>query len=192
MSSSFQELLSPTFPPDMKQASVAAADRLDFDAGPIIQTTITPPIPRWPRALEVAFNVFILLGSISIIGVLARSLSKYSGTRDIQFEGLNISWPKDLNLQPAYLILAASAMSISPSLSSVIVGFRRSRNSSYVTLEKALAAINGVLLVVWVTGDILRGVSERTPKTDLLIWLAVVGKVQPISLSATLQYAMSK
>ncbi|KAL8920890.1 MAG: hypothetical protein Q9172_004307 [Xanthocarpia lactea] len=37
-------------------------------------------------------------------------------------------------------------------------------------MEKILTITNGVLLVIWMVGDILQGVSEKTPKRDLLSW----------------------
>ncbi|KAL8730331.1 MAG: hypothetical protein Q9181_004690 [Wetmoreana brouardii] len=170
MSSSFQELLSPSLEPDTKQASVAAADRQDSEAGPPLQAVTLPSFPRWPRVLGAAFNVFVLLGSISIIGILAHSLRNYSGTRGIHFQGLNISWPKNLNLRPAYVILAASAMSVGPSFAFTVIGLRRSKAPTYSRLERVLASITCVLLVMWVVGDILQGVSEKSPKTDILRW----------------------
>lgn len=170
MSSSFQELLSPTFEPDTRQASSAGADRNDSELGTSFQITTLPPFPKWPRILGTAVNMFVLLGSVSIIGVLAHSLHNYSGTRGIKFAGLNISWPKDLDLHPAYVVLAAASMSIGPSLVSTIVAFRRLGVSSYSLIERFLAVISGLLLVMWIVGVALQGVSERTPKTDLLSW----------------------
>lgn len=170
MSSSFQELLSPTFEPDTRRASSTGADRKDSEAGPFFQITTLRPFPKWPRIVGVALNLFVLLGSISIIGILAHSLHNYSGTRGINFAGLNISWPKDLNLHPAYVVLAASSISIGPSLASTLVGFRRLRIPSYSIMERILAVLSGLLLVMWITGVALQGVSERTPKKDLLSW----------------------
>lgn len=170
MSSSFHELLSPTFEPDTKQASSAGAGHNESEPGTSFHITTLLPFPRWPRILGTALNIFVLLGSISIIGVLAHSLHNYSGTRGIKFAGLNISWPKDLDLHPAYVVLAAASMSIGPSLASTIAAFRRLRVSSYSIIERILAVISGLLLVMWIAGVTLQGVSERTPKTDLLSW----------------------
>ncbi|KAI4247568.1 MAG: hypothetical protein LQ352_006143 [Teloschistes flavicans] len=37
-------------------------------------------------------------------------------------------------------------------------------------MERILAVLSGLLLVMWITGVALQGVSERTPKKDLLSW----------------------
>lgn len=155
---------------DTKQAIVAVVDRRDSEAGPYLPTYDLPPFPRWPRIIGAAFNTFILLASISIISILAHSLHNYSGTRGIHFGGTAISWPKNLNLHPAYLLLAASAMSIVPCLAATVVNLHRLKTRSCSTMEKVMAFISGVLLVMWIVGDILQGVSEKTPKKDLLSW----------------------
>ena len=170
MSSSFQELLSPVLPSDTKQASTGPTDHSENELDSIGQLNSPSSFPKWPRILVVAFNTFILLGSVFIIGVLAHSLSTYSGTRGIHFGGSSISWPTELNLRPACMVLAASAMSVSPSLASIVIGLRRPRSLCYSNMEKILALIDSVLLVMWITSDILKGVSERTPKRDLLSW----------------------
>ncbi|KAL8782452.1 MAG: hypothetical protein Q9213_005382 [Squamulea squamosa] len=155
---------------DKKQASVAVLDRRDSEAGLVPQTPTQAPFPRWPRILGAILNIFIFTASISIIGILTHSLSNYSGSRGIHFGGTAASWPKDLNLHPAYFLLAASAMSIAPSLLSTVFGFRRSKAQSYSTIEKILVVISGVLFVMWTVGDIQQGVSEKTPKKDILRW----------------------
>ncbi|KAI4255549.1 MAG: hypothetical protein L6R42_006676 [Xanthoria sp. 1 TBL-2021] len=37
-------------------------------------------------------------------------------------------------------------------------------------MEKTLAVISGVLFLVWMVSDVLQGMSEKTPKRDLLKW----------------------
>lgn len=152
---------------DTKQASVQVRDS---EADPLSRTTSQVPFPRWPRTLGATLNTFIFLAAVSIIGILAHSLSSYSGSRGIHFGGTAISWPKDLKLHPAYFVIAASAMSIVPSLWSTVVGCRQLKAQSHSTMEKALAVISGVLLVVWIVSDVLQGESEKTPKRDLLKW----------------------
>ncbi|KAL8650728.1 MAG: hypothetical protein Q9226_005022 [Calogaya cf. arnoldii] len=154
----------------MKQASVKILDRRDSEAGLVPQTPSQILFPRWPRILGAALNVFVLSASVSIISILAHSLSNYSGSRDIHFGGTAISWPKDLNLHPAYFVIAVSALSIVPSLLSTIVGLRRMKAQSHSTIEKTLAVTSGVLLVMWMVSNIIQGVSEKTPKRDLLKW----------------------
>ncbi|KAL8912508.1 MAG: hypothetical protein Q9171_002521 [Xanthocarpia ochracea] len=157
-------------PLDTKQASVEVIDHRDSEAGLIPQLSSQAPLPRWPRILGATLNIFVLLASVSIIGVLAHSLSNYSGSRGIHFGGTTASWPSDLNLHPAYFLLAVSAISIAPCLLSTVVGLRRSKAQLLSTMEKILTITSGVLLVMWMVGDILQGVSEKTPKRDLLSW----------------------
>lgn len=59
---------------------------------------------------------------------------------------------------------------IGPSLLSSVTAFRRSKAWSYSTTEKVLVLISAVLLVIWIAGDVLQGVSEKVPKRDLLSW----------------------
>ncbi|KAL8774491.1 MAG: hypothetical protein Q9209_000864 [Squamulea sp. 1 TL-2023] len=155
---------------DKKQASVEVLGRRDSEAGLIPQASTQAPFPRWPRILGAILNIFVFSASISIIGILAHSLSNYSGSRGIRFGGTAASWPKDLNLHPAYFLLAVSAISIAPSLLSTVIGFRRLKAQSYSTIEKFLVVASGVLLIMWIVGDIMQGVSEKTPKRDILRW----------------------
>ncbi|KAL8804806.1 MAG: hypothetical protein Q9200_005670 [Gallowayella weberi] len=155
---------------DTNQASAEVLDRRDSEAGLILHTKRPPPFPRWPRILGAVLNIFVLLASISIIAVLAHSLSNYSGSRGIHFGGTASSWPKDLDLRPAYLVLSVSTISIVPSLLFTIIGLRRSKAPSYSRMEKILVLIGGILLVMWLASDVLQGVSEQTPKRDLLRW----------------------
>ncbi|KAL8687780.1 MAG: hypothetical protein Q9224_005051, partial [Gallowayella concinna] len=153
-----------------KQASVEVLDGQDSEAGLILHTKRPTPFPRWPRILGAALNIFVLLASVSIIAVLVHSLSNYSGSRGIHFGGTASSWPKDLDLRPAYLVLSVSALSIMPGLLSTVIGLRRSKAPSYSRMEKILVFIGGALLVMWIASVSLQGVSEQTPKRDLLRW----------------------
>ena len=155
---------------DSKEALIAVTHCRDSEAGPVFPVPTPPAFPKWPRNLTAAFNTFTLLASISIIGIIAHSLHDYSGTRGIHFGGTTNSWPKDLNLHPAYFILAASALGIAPSIASTAISLRRLRSSTCSTTERIMAIISGVLLVIWIVGDILQSLSEKTPKKDLLSW----------------------
>ncbi|KAL9019855.1 MAG: hypothetical protein Q9185_002904 [Variospora sp. 1 TL-2023] len=106
----------------------------------------------------------------TITGILAHSLHDYSGTKDIRFGGTTISWPADLNLYPTYFFLATSATSVAPSLLAAFLNVRRRKIHSCSTMEKALAFVSGVLVLIWIAADLTQGVSERTPKTDILSW----------------------
>ncbi|KAL8992442.1 MAG: hypothetical protein Q9169_007104, partial [Polycauliona sp. 2 TL-2023] len=156
--------------PDLKQASVGFLERHDSEAGLVSQLPSQAPCPKWPRILGASLNIFVLSASVSIIAILAHSLSNYSGSRGIHFGGTSISWPRDLNLHPAYFVIAASAMSIVPSLVSTIVGLRRRKAQSYSIVEKILAVLSGVLFIMWMTSVVLQAVSEKTPKKDILKW----------------------
>ena len=154
---------------DMKHLS-HINERRDSEAGPLIQLGQSKPFPRWPKLVAAALNLFALLAVIAIIGILAHSLRSYSGTRGIQFTGQSISWPIDLNLQPSYMFLAVSALTVLPSAASVIVLFKRSKNPSLGLIEKILAVASCVLFVLWIVAVVLQRVSENTPKKDLLKW----------------------
>lgn len=155
---------------DTKETIVSVTDRRDSEAGLLVFTNSPPPFPRWTRIVGTALSGFVFSASVSIIGILAHSLHNYSGTRGIRFGGTANSWPKDLNLHPAYFIIAASGLSIVPSLVSAIINLRRSKASSISRLETVMAYIGSILLVVWIVGDVLQGVSENTPKKDILNW----------------------
>ncbi|KAL9004983.1 MAG: hypothetical protein Q9188_002231 [Gyalolechia gomerana] len=155
---------------DTEEVFVSVTDRRDSEAGPPFYIFSPPLFPRWPRIIGAVFSAFVFLASVSNIGILAHSLQNYSGTRGIRFGGTANSWPKDLSLHPAYFIIAASALSVAPSLLSAIVNLRRSKASSPSRVETVMAFISGILLVVWIVGDILQAVSEKTPKTDILSW----------------------
>lgn len=162
-------MATPSSQPDLKHTSVPAVDRRDSEAGPLL-SVVPPPFPTWPRILGAFLNIFVLSASVSIMGVLAHSLHHYSGTRNIHFGGTAISWPKDLDLHPAYLVLAASALSVTPSLLAIILSIRRLKVPSWSMLEQVLAIISGVLLLMWIAAAGMQGISEKEPKTNMLSW----------------------
>ncbi|KAL9600373.1 MAG: hypothetical protein Q9219_003223 [cf. Caloplaca sp. 3 TL-2023] len=158
------------YPADTKESLISVAVSRDSEAATYPCTRTPPSIPKWPRVIGAVCKSFVLLASISIIGILAHSLHNYSGTRGIHFGGTAISWPKNLNLHPAYLILANSAIGITPSLASIAINIHRSKALSWSRIEKTMASMTGILVTLWLIADILQGMSETRPKTDILSW----------------------
>lgn len=127
-------------------------------------------MPRWPRNLGVALNILVILLSIAIISLVSHSLHSYSSTRNIKFSGINASWPKDLNLRPAYFFLAISSLTIAFSFVSSIHTFLR-RNSNSLSVFEAVSLVATVpLFGLWIAGDVIQYQSERVPKGDVLEW----------------------
>ncbi|KAL8973973.1 MAG: hypothetical protein Q9197_001786 [Variospora fuerteventurae] len=156
--------------PDLKYTSATLVDRRDSGVTIPLRFISPPPFPVWPRLLVAALNIFVLLACITIMAILAHSLHNYSGTKDIRFGGTTISWPTNLNLYPTYLFLATSATSVAPSLLAAFLNVRRRKFHSCSTMEKALAFVSGVLVLIWIAADVTQGVSERSPKADILSW----------------------
>ena len=127
-------------------------------------------LPKWPRYAAMSLHLLVMSSSIAVIILVAHSIRTFFHTRNIKFGGTNSSWPKDLNLQPAYFFLAIASISLAVSLGSSLYCFLR-RNSLIFSIIDAVSAVGTVLLVVlWIAGDALQYQSEKTPKRDVLSW----------------------
>lgn len=127
-------------------------------------------LPKWTRYAAVSLHLLVMSSSIAIIALVAHSLRTYFHTRNIKFGGINASWPKDLNLQPAYFFLVIASTSLAVSLGSSLYSFLR-RNSLTFSIIDAASAVGAIILaVLWTTGDVLQYQSEKTPKRDVLSW----------------------
>ena len=127
-------------------------------------------IPRWPRIISTSTHLLVVILSIVIIGLGSHTLAGYSPTRGIHFGGVDISWPKNLDLHPIYFFLIVSAMSLVLSLSSAILSFRRLNQSTFSLVEVGSTMVSLVMLLFWLAANFLQHHSELTPKKDLLSW----------------------
>lgn len=136
---------------------------------PVLNET-TRTIPRWPRYIAIALHLLVVIFSITVIALVPRTLHSYSNTRNIKFHGLDASWPKDLNLKPAYFFLAVSSLSLLVSLVSGIYIFFRRNADNFSILEMVCVVMNVVMLGLWIAGDVIQHQSEKTPRKDILKW----------------------
>lgn len=127
-------------------------------------------VPKWPRYAATSLHLLVGSSSIAIIALVAHSLRTYFDTMNIKFGGINASWPKDLNLRPAYFFLVIASLSLAVSLVSSLYSFMR-RNSPTFSVIDAVSALGVIILAaLWITGDALQYQSEKTPKRDVLSW----------------------
>lgn len=127
-------------------------------------------IPRWPRIVSTCTHVLVIILATVIIGLGAHTLAGYSPTRGIHFGGVDISWPKNLDLRPIYFFIIVSAMSLVLSLSSAIITFRRLNRSDFSLVDAASTMVSLVMFLFWLAATFLQHHSELTPKKDLLSW----------------------
>ena len=127
-------------------------------------------IPRWPRIISTSTHVLVVILGTVIIGLGSHTLAGYSPTRGIHFGGVDISWPKNLDLHPIYFFLVVSAMSLVLSFSSAILTFRRLSQSNFSLVEVASTVVSLVMLLFWLAANFLQHHSELTPKKDLFSW----------------------
>ena len=128
---------------------------------------------HWPRILNACLQAVVLVIVLVIVGLLSHTLRNYSGSRDIHFgtDAAN-SWPKDLNLVPAYTFLTLAAASALVSLALALhQGWLVRRKSHSFTLGERASALSAFLgFVFWLAADGIQAKSEGTPKKDLLKW----------------------
>lgn len=159
-----------TFEKDPIQVSANTITHRDQENGlPRVNETIST-MPRWPRYVAIASHLLVVVFSIIIIALVPRTLHSYSETRNIRFHGIDVSWPADLNLQPAYFFLAVSSLSILFSLASCIYTLVRRNADNFSNLEMVCVVMSVVMLGLWVAGDIIQHQSEKSPRTDILKW----------------------
>ena len=127
-------------------------------------------LPKWPRYAAAGLHLLVASSSSAIIALVAHSLRTYFDTRNIKFGGINASWPKDLNLQPAHFFLVIAALSLAASLASSLYSFVRRNSPGFSAIDAASAMGAIVLVALWITGDVLQYQAEKTPKRDMLSW----------------------
>ena len=127
-------------------------------------------LPRWLRYTSLGLHQIVVYASIAIIALITHSLRGFYDTRTIKFGGQDASWPKDLNLQPAYFFVIISALSLAVSCTSSLYAFFRRNSPVFSTFEVAVTILSSAMLVLWITGDALQHRSETTPKKDVLSW----------------------
>lgn len=152
------------------QVSTDIISHRDQENGlPIVNET-PHTMPRWPRYVSLAFHLLVMIFSVTIIALVPRTLHSYADTRNIRFHGIDVSWPTDLNLQPAYFFLAVSSLSLLFSLVSCIYTVFRRNADTFSILEMVCVVMNVVVLGLWLAADIIQHQSEKTPRTDILKW----------------------
>lgn len=155
---------------DPIQVSTHTISNRDQENGlPVLNETLHT-MPRWPRYISLAFHLLVMIFSVIIIALVPRTLHSYSDTRNIRFHGSDASWPKDLNLQPAYFFLAVSSLSLLFSLVSCIYTVFRRNAETFSIPEMVCVVMTVVMLGLWLAADILQHQSEKTPRTDILKW----------------------
>lgn len=127
-------------------------------------------VPRWPRYLGIASHILVIIFSATIIELISFCLHKYFETRDINLSGIQESWPKDMNLQPPYLFLAVSCLSLAFSTAACAYLFLRRKSTTFAALDIVSTAMSGVIFVIWVAGDAVQTHSQKYPTTDILEW----------------------
>lgn len=127
-------------------------------------------LPKWPRYAAMSLHLLVMSSSVAIIVLVAHSVRTFLDTRNIKFGGTNASWPKDLNLQPAYFFLAIASISLAVSLGLSLYSFLRRNSLTFSIIDIVSAVGTVILLVLWITGDALQYQSEKTPKKDVLSW----------------------
>lgn len=158
------------------QASSASSTSSNIASSGVDESGLEKPkhgfyaLPRWPRYIGMGLHMVVIFSSITIIVLVSHSLKSYSGTRDIKFSGLLVSWPNDLNLRPSYFFLTSSALSLALSVVLSIYSFFRRNRPSFTAIEVASTIISVIMAVLWITGDVLQSQSEKTPKKDVLKW----------------------
>lgn len=150
------------------QCTVHVIEDAEVAVTPLTRTS--PGLPLWPRILTASLHILVVLSTAAIIGLLAHTLTGYSGSRGIKFGGNNISWPSDLDLHPAVFLLVIASISMLNSL--VWTGFTlfRLKRPSFSPAEVASIMLSLGLLILWLAADFLETRSEHTPKKSLLSW----------------------
>lgn len=155
---------------DPIQLSANIINHRDQENGLPVLNVTTRTMSQWPRYVAIAFHLLVVIFSIIIIALIPRTLHSYSDTRNIRFHGSDVSWPKDLNLQPSYFFLAVSSLSILVSLASCIYTYFQRNAEKFSILEMVCVVMSVVMLGLWIAGDVIQHQSEKTPRTDILKW----------------------
>lgn len=127
-------------------------------------------LPRWPRYLGVASHILAIIFSATIIGLISFCLHKYFDTRNINFSGIQESWPQDLNLQPSYVFFAVSSLNLAFSTASCAYLFLYRKSTTFTAFDTISLGMSCILFVIWVVGDAVQTHSHQHPTADILKW----------------------
>lgn len=127
-------------------------------------------LPRWPRYLGIASHILVIIFCATIIGLISFCLHKYFDTRNINFSGIHESWPQGLNLQPSYLFLAVSSLSLTLSTASCAYLFLHRKSTTFTALDIISFVMCGIIFVIWIVGDAVQTQSHKHPTADILEW----------------------
>ena len=131
---------------------------------------LPPVLPGWLWILAAVLNVFNALSCPTIVGLAFHSLSEYSTTRNVYLNGTDISWPKDVNLQPIHFILAIAIVTLLTSFVALIEMVRCLRSHSLSFIDTIISAVSVILFALWVAGDVLQSQSSKADGPDILQW----------------------
>lgn len=155
---------------DPIQVSANTINPQDQENGLLLSNVTTQTMSRWPRYVVMAFHLLVVIFSIIIVALVPRTLRSYSDTRNIRFHGSDVSWPKDLNLQPSYFFLAVSSLTILASLASCVYTYFQRNADNFSVPEMVCVVMSVVMLGLWIAADVIQHRSEKTPRTDILKW----------------------
>ena len=135
-----------------------------------IKTPKPTDLARWPSISGLILHTLVLLFSFSIIGLIFHSKMLYSGSRDIHFSGINISWPKDIDLFPVEFVLVLTAVSVVHSFLSITQHCRRFNSTPIGVIDMSLAGFSLLLFGAWIAGIVLLARTENSPSSTLRQW----------------------
>ena len=163
--------MDPTVSQKISAGTLCTVNIVDEAEIPAI-TPYSAPVkfPLWPKFLAASFHVFVIFSTGAVIGLLVHTLSGYSRTRGINFNGANHSWPADLDLHPSVLFLVVASISLVASSAGSLITLLHLRSPRFSSAELASIIISLALLFLWLAVDLVEGHSEQTPKRSLLSW----------------------
>lgn len=127
-------------------------------------------LPRWPRYLGISSHILAIIFSATIIGLISSCLHKYFDTRNINFSGIQESWPQDLNLRPSYISLAVPSLNLAFSTASCAYLFLYRKSTTFTALDIISLVMSCILFVIWVVGDAVQTQSHQHSIADILKW----------------------
>ena len=124
----------------------------------------------WLAILALVLRTIIVLFCFSIIGLVFHSKVLYSESQNINFSGIYVSWPRDLDLLPVEFVLILAVVSVAYSLLSLTQHCGQIRSMSRLTITVPLVASSVLFFGAWVAADVFLNRSIKFPSSSLRQW----------------------
>ena len=127
-------------PPPQKEAAKTAGMK-----------TLAPALASaFLEIIELVLHALTFVLGATVLGLNIHTVRLYTMSQDINFSGINISWPHNLNVLPVHLMLGLAAVTMAYSFTALTHTCCRPNARPTNFLRASLFSLNLLLCIVWI------------------------------------------